>query len=355
MMIRQLVLAAFAAAALAAPVAARELTDDEWAALEEAVVAEEAALHAKDPGAVIDAFPPAVLPLIAQMSGGVEVDVARQQGIEAMLAQAEGASLEAYDIDYDNAQGPYETADGITYVLLPTTMIELPGDGSKLKPEVTVAILLDDRWYMIGFDKSEETELLTAAYPGFAGEEFAANIAAVLGSETEATTEEAAVSEVTLSDEQMAALEERVATFDAAIRANDMATVMGVIPPKMLSAMATQFGATEEQIITSIQQAMDEALKTVTFVSFKMDLDTATIAAQSDGTPYLLIPTETVMDLGAAGGKIRATSSTLGLLDGDTWYLIRVEDPSQVALLKQIYPGLADVEFPTGSMEPVTE
>ena len=60
------------------------------------------------------------------------------------------------------------------------------------------------------------------------------------------------------------------------------------------------------------------------------------------------------MDMGE-GGKYRAQSSTLGLLDGETWYLVRVEDPQQVALLKEIYPAFADVVFPTGSMEPVKE
>jgi hypothetical protein len=61
------------------------------------------------------------------------------------------------------------------------------------------------------------------------------------------------------------------------------------------------------------------------------------------------------MDLGEAGGKIKATSSTLGLLDEETWYLVRVEDAQQVEILKEVYPAFADVEFPTGSMEPVAE
>lgn len=96
-------------------------------------------------------------------------------------------------------------------------------------------------------------------------------------------------------------------------------------------------------------------MKTVTFVSFSMDLEAATIATLPSGTPYALIPTETVMDLGANGGKMRATASTLGLLDGDTWYLVRTEDGQQVQMLKEIYPEFADVEFPKGAMEAVTE
>jgi hypothetical protein len=158
-----------------------------------------------------------------------------------------------------------------------------------------------------------------------------------------------------LSSGQYFALVNRVDSFNAAMKANDIASIMGIVPPKVLEKIAANFGVTTADLIAATQQQMDEALKSVTFVSFSMDLENATIWRTADDTPYALIPTETVMDLGDAGGKIRATSSTLGLLDGETWYLVRVEDAQQVAILKEVYPAFANVTFPTGSMEPVTE
>jgi hypothetical protein len=159
-----------------------------------------------------------------------------------------------------------------------------------------------------------------------------------------------------VSAEQKQALVERVDSFHAAMAANDMRAIMGVIPPKVLEKVAGNFGVTVEQLIEATQQQMDEALKTVTIVSFGMDLETAEFFTLADGTTYALIPSETVIDMGAAaGGKIRATTSTLGLLDGLTWYLVRIDDAAQVAILKEVYPALADVEFPTGTTEPVTE
>ncbi len=157
-----------------------------------------------------------------------------------------------------------------------------------------------------------------------------------------------------LDDAQQAALTARVESFDAAMRANDMVAVLGVIPPKMLERIAAASNITIEQLMVATQQQLDDAMQNITLVSFGMDLEGAETAALADGSTYVLIPTETVMDLGESG-KFKATSSTLGLLDGEVWYLVRVEDPQQVALLKEIYPAFADVEFPTGSMEPVTE
>ena len=158
-----------------------------------------------------------------------------------------------------------------------------------------------------------------------------------------------------LDDAQRAALVARIESFDAAMKASDMSGVLGVVPPKMLEKIAAANSVTVEQLIAATQDQINEALKSMTIVSFGMDLEAAQFVALADGTPYALIPTETLMDLGEAGGKYRAKSSTLGLLDGETWYMVRVEDPQQVALLKEVYPGFADVVFPTGSMEPVTE
>ena len=159
-----------------------------------------------------------------------------------------------------------------------------------------------------------------------------------------------------ITDAQRQVLADRIASFDAAMRANNLTSIMTAVPPKVLDSIATQYKVTNEQLLQAMQQQFDEAMKTVTLVSFGMDLEAAEFVTLPDGTEYALIPTETVMDLGAAaGGKMRASSTTLGLLDGETWYLVRVEDPQQVAILKQVYPGFADVTFPTGSMEPVTE
>ena len=157
------------------------------------------------------------------------------------------------------------------------------------------------------------------------------------------------------TDEQLEGLAARIESFDAAMQASDMSQVMDVVPPKVLDQIAAKFNVTTEQLIEATQQQMDQVMKDVEIVSFAMDLEAAEYLETADGTPYALIPTETVMDLGEAGGKVKATSSTLGLFDEETWYLVRVEDAQQVAILKEVYPAFADVEFPTGSMEPVTE
>jgi len=156
------------------------------------------------------------------------------------------------------------------------------------------------------------------------------------------------------TDEQRAALAARIESFDAAMKASNMAEVMGVVPPKIIEKLAATYNISKEKLIEGMQQQIDAAMANIKLVSFGMDLDKAEFATLPDGTLYGLVPTETLMDLGEQG-KFKASSSTLALLDGDTWYLIRAEDPQQQALLKETYPAFADVTFPAGTMEPVTE
>jgi hypothetical protein len=154
-----------------------------------------------------------------------------------------------------------------------------------------------------------------------------------------------------VSEAEKAALAETIAGFDAAMRAKDMKRVMGTIPPRMLEAMAAQFSVSVDELIAAAALQMEQALANVLLVSFSMDLATATYAELSDGMPYVLIPTETVMEIPGTG-KVRAVSGTLGLIEEGTWYLLRI-DPGQLPLLYQIYPGFADVELSPGTMEAV--
>jgi hypothetical protein len=157
-----------------------------------------------------------------------------------------------------------------------------------------------------------------------------------------------------LSGAQQQALADRIAGFDTAMRTSDMSGVLGVLPPKVLEHLATKNGISTADLITSAQQQIDEALKTIRIESFGMNLDDADVITLPNGTTYAMIPTETVMNLGESG-KFKSSTMTLGLLDGETWYLMAVDDVEQATIVREVYPGLAEVEFPKGSMEPVTE
>ncbi len=157
-----------------------------------------------------------------------------------------------------------------------------------------------------------------------------------------------------VTDAERALLEETVTKFDAAMWAKDLEGMTAALPPKYLEAIAGGAGMTLEDLKKVMLEQMSEAMAAITLVSATMDTANTKYAEMSDeaGTPYALIPTETVMDAGT--GKIRQTGETLAVIEEGAWYLLRV-DENQVALLKNVYPGLADVQFNYGTMETVEE
>ena len=48
-------------------------------------------------------------------------------------------------------------------------------------------------------------------------------------------------------------------------------------------------------------------------------------------------------------GTLRSQTSTLALQDDGLWYLVRIDSPQQVALLRAAYPEFTGVDFPSGS------
>ncbi|TPN89853.1 hypothetical protein FJ987_05445 [Mesorhizobium sp. CU2] len=157
----------------------------------------------------------------------------------------------------------------------------------------------------------------------------------------------------TPTDIEKQALSATVEEFKAAFGANDMGHVFGMTSPKILDYIATSSGLTIDQLQTQMQAAWADVQKRVTVESFRMDLAAVRYLEREDGTPYAFLPTETVMSVDKDGHKQRfvAHSQTLALLEGSQWYLVRVDEPKQLTIVRKIYPEFEKVEFPQGTME----
>ncbi len=152
-----------------------------------------------------------------------------------------------------------------------------------------------------------------------------------------------------LTEAETTALADKVAEFDAAMRSNDYETIIEVIPPRVLQHIADGAGAPTDELKVALIGQMKEIFASVTMLSFGMDVAAAEHRELTDGSPYVLLPTTTVME--AEGlGKMKVDSFTLGLLDEADWYLVRVSDVAMVGVLRQVYPEFTAVEFPAETM-----
>jgi hypothetical protein len=135
------------------------------------------------------------------------------------------------------------------------------------------------------------------------------------------------------------------------MKASDFNTIVDAsISPALLDAMAKTYNVPSDQLKPAIIQQMQQAMQTVKVDSYSMDVDSADYEETADGTPYALLPSEVVMEIG--GNKTKSTADTLALLDGGNWYLVNVGQKQQADILKSVYPSFADVTFPEAKNEP---
>lgn len=153
-----------------------------------------------------------------------------------------------------------------------------------------------------------------------------------------------------LEETEKAALAATVADFNAAMIEPRYERLVDTIPPRMLAWIAKQGGATVEQIRPAMVELMKTLLASVKIESFSMALDRAEHRELPSGTPYALIPTTTVLDLGDKG-RFEEKSYTVALLDEGKWYLVRVGDAQQLVIMREVYPEFTGIEIPRGSME----
>ena len=126
--------------------------------------------------------------------------------------------------------------------------------------------------------------------------------------------------------------------------------IITVTPPKIWHHIAKQAGVDPKALREMVIKQTGEVMADFTFERVEMRFEDAEFKTTPDGEPYALIPTEFAMS-SPATGRVEVSSHTLAILDEGTWYLMRVNDIGQLAILRQVYPGFADVEFPSGTMK----
>ena len=157
-----------------------------------------------------------------------------------------------------------------------------------------------------------------------------------------------------ITDAESVMLTAAVETFDKAMESKDVPILVSAIPPRLIKQMAEHDKASEDDIRKAMGDLIGQTLEALPVHSFTMNMAKAERGALTDGTPYLLIPTETLMSTGGEGKTLMRTA-TLALLDAGVWYLVRGSDAQQVTALREAYPEYEAVVFPDATMELVKE
>ena len=152
-----------------------------------------------------------------------------------------------------------------------------------------------------------------------------------------------------VSDADRGQIQARIDELSGLISSGDLVGALDVVPPRIQTALSTRFGIPVEQIKPAMRQAMGPMLDALHIDGYGLDLAAAQVLRTPTGDrSYLLIPTFTEMTLQGAG-RFRADTHILAIKDEGEWYLIRIEDAPQQAILRELYPEFVGVDFPAGT------
>jgi hypothetical protein len=149
-----------------------------------------------------------------------------------------------------------------------------------------------------------------------------------------------------------AAIAARISGFEQAFINNDTTQIVNVVPPRIITAIATDSGVPEALLRSEMAKLTRAATRDVKVLSFGMSLDDAEFLTTPSGRPYGLIPTRTVVQTDD-GRRLQSDTHTLTLEDGGAWHLIRIDEARQIGLMREVYPDFKDVTFPKGTAQVV--
>jgi hypothetical protein len=152
-----------------------------------------------------------------------------------------------------------------------------------------------------------------------------------------------------LNDAEKASLSATVSDFNGAIKSANIDRISQTVPPRIFDLLAKKSNVDAAVIRETMLQLLKSAMDEAPFEAFSMDVQNAAFKETPQGEPYALIPTEVAIAID--GKRFKVSTHTLALIDGETWYLVRVSEQQQIALLREAYPNFVAEEFPESRTE----
>ncbi|MEM7445690.1 MAG: hypothetical protein AAF414_20380 [Pseudomonadota bacterium] len=152
-----------------------------------------------------------------------------------------------------------------------------------------------------------------------------------------------------LPDADGAELADIVARYEAAFLERNHWAIGAAMPPRVLEQYVASRGALDMErelwiaLFVADSEELDRQLGSV-IEAFALDLANARAEETSDGTPYVVIPSTTVVQA-RTGERVRISSPYVALLDDGTWYLLNVGLGGPNLSIEEAYPSFEGIEF----------
>ncbi len=117
-----------------------------------------------------------------------------------------------------------------------------------------------------------------------------------------------------------------------------------MMPMKFSKTLASSAGVSVAGLSIAVQQQMKAVFSQAELEMFEFDEKNMVVGQSETQRSYALIPTKTVIKY--SNNSEETNSTTLAFVEGDRWSLISIDTAPEAELLRELYPDLANIEFP---------
>lgn len=132
----------------------------------------------------------------------------------------------------------------------------------------------------------------------------------------------------------------RVDAYEALMAQGQFAQALDYMPPSLMAAVAKQAGTDEAGFRRMMTEQIQQVADSVDMKSAVFDIPVEGVAVDhaEGGRAYAVLTSKSAFP---ALGVPEMTAPILALVEGDDWYLVRIESPMHKMMLSQVFPDLA--------------
>ncbi len=147
-------------------ISAVALDDADRANLDQSLAAYRTALETADFASVVAAIPPGVIDLISAQAN-LSPETIRKSVTAQMTTIMASATIESFVMDTDTMTDGTTPSD-VAYAFLPTTTnLSIDEGPIQTVQTLTLAVDIDDTWYLMRIEQPQHYDFFRAAYPEF--------------------------------------------------------------------------------------------------------------------------------------------------------------------------------------------
>jgi hypothetical protein len=144
--------------------------------------------------------------------------------------------------------------------------------------------------------------------------------------------------------DDMVAVQQLENDFARAFWNKDFAASIDMVPPPILDRIIADNNLDPATFRSMQLEQLENVADQIEIKSFDVVTETMTTGFTMTGRAYAMAPTQLIVTL-ANGFELELPSQTLFFEDNNVWFILRLDQPGQIDMLKAVYPEFTGIDL----------